>query len=229
MQTDFIDGETVVADIDAVLTQEISSDSRAHPTDALLHIQYSIGASEPQHLAYIYEIDTGMMVALPREIATNIETTSITISSLNIESSQEILLDAMWIGEQENEQPRIEKPTENTARVLDKVVEIDNTAEQTCLVEEFSVDLRERSITTNTILLEAENGASGVLEIGSFPDGLDIYFSKSKKYTQNIDGTVTNYGLSIVKKEWKKDGDITIPIFYTQNNLSSVCQLNITY
>lgn len=170
---------------------------------------------------------------------TNIATT--TSSTLDIIANTASTAESNLIDEQSNldeendsDEDLVNQQSENSqilpsilenlkTRKIQRILKIQNSDNISCLFNSFIVNLKEEKTELADLNL-APSSFLKKLEIGSLPDGIDVVFENGNYeiLTKN-----SKLNLKIYRQRGSQKGNFNIPIIYSENNSTIVCQLNI--
>lgn len=115
-------------------------------------------------------------------------------------------------------------------RIFTKKIFVNQDAVHTCTTKVFTVDMKGRTSTQNTLILTKEADIAYEIEVGSLPTGIDVRFNDTNSYNRHIGLEDNMIDFTVTKKANAAIGSFTIPIIYTQKGVfdsSVICQINI--
>ena len=193
-----------------------------------MEVFYSLG-NEWLSLGLVRDINNDVEFNIPynslQELQ-NIEIKLITHSKLP-STKTTLLIDALWIEVQKPlllDEPTI-PPYDFEARVYDKKIDVYQNAAHSCSFENFIIDFSSGNNQTNILTVK---GGIGLLEIGSIPAGIDVRFD-NQKYDYTLDGLIDTIPVTFSKKDTTISSNFSLPVVYTHNNKSVICQVNIIH
>ncbi|MFT7328090.1 MAG: hypothetical protein ACI870_000268, partial [Crocinitomicaceae bacterium] len=226
LQSNLDEGETVVVSLDGRETQ------KANESEGIVEFFYTLDQKEWKSLGVVSDINNDVEFKLPGEITNNLSNLSNleikikTGKNFNTQNST-LFIDALWL---EAQKPQVlNKPTKppviSKGRVYDKNIKVATTSQHSCQLKEFNLELSQVNSLKNTLILQIQNTTESLVEIGGLPAGVDVRFA-NKKYTYQPKTQEKEIGLVITKQQLGK-GSFSVPIIYTQDGISTICQMNI--
>lgn len=115
-------------------------------------------------------------------------------------------------------------------RELKNQVIFDEKAGHSCEVENFKVEISDKSVSYGKIILNKEASFLYELEIGGLPQGIDVVFIKNNSYKYTPNTNEKTVELEIKNSANSQKGDFNVPIIYIkkgEKDSFASCQINI--
>lgn len=112
-------------------------------------------------------------------------------------------------------------------RKFTKMVRLNKDARHSCAAKSFTVDLSGRESVISELELSGTRSDFENIEIGSLPLGIDITFLSNADYTYAPPRNDNSVVLQIVNQPGSQKGNFSIPIIYTSDNSTTICQINV--
>ncbi len=108
-------------------------------------------------------------------------------------------------------------------RKIEKTIKIQNKDNLSCNTALFNIKINEEETKLSELNLNLNNSLR-TLEIGSLPQGIDVVFENGD---YNLTTSNSKVVLKIYRQKESQKGNFNIPVIYSEDNSTIICQLNI--